>query len=200
MLTFHEGDLAVQLKLANLALAEFEAAGYVERQAVVTSNLGIAYGQLGLYRRARREYVKAGDIYRRIGAHVARLNLDPCRWREAEIAMGRLDSARSYAAESSRNGETLANSARCGQPRQHRTAALALLGGDASDGAAPFRARAAARARQRSHRAGDRRADVRRARPAGAGQCRAPRWQPRGRPPKCTARTTWRRSTGCRRR
>ena len=27
MLTFHEGDLSVQLKLGNLALAEFEAAG-----------------------------------------------------------------------------------------------------------------------------------------------------------------------------
>ncbi len=42
-LIFHEADLAVALKLLNLALADFEAAGYVERQAVVTGNLGITY-------------------------------------------------------------------------------------------------------------------------------------------------------------
>ena len=57
-----------QLKLLNLALADFEAAGYVERQGVVTANLGITYRQLGLYRRARRLVLKADEIYRRIGA------------------------------------------------------------------------------------------------------------------------------------
>ena len=66
MLTFHEGDLSVQLKVANAALAEFEAAGYVERQAVITSNLGIAYGQLGLYRRCAAR-VRQGRRY--LSAH-----------------------------------------------------------------------------------------------------------------------------------
>ena len=43
MLVFNEADLAAQLKLLHQALADFEAAGYIERQGVVTTNLGIAY-------------------------------------------------------------------------------------------------------------------------------------------------------------
>ncbi len=67
MLIFHEADLAAALKLSMLALADFEAAGYVERQAMMTGNMGITYAALGLYRRARRLYLKAKEIYRRIG-------------------------------------------------------------------------------------------------------------------------------------
>ncbi len=66
MLMFNEADIATALKLLNQALAAFEAAGYLERQGVVTFNLGIPYGDLGLYRRARRTLLKARDI------HVAR--------------------------------------------------------------------------------------------------------------------------------
>ena len=50
------------------ALAAFREAGYVERQAVVTHNLGNLYGKLGLYRRARRLLRQAADSYRRAGA------------------------------------------------------------------------------------------------------------------------------------
>jgi GAF domain-containing protein/CheY-like chemotaxis protein/tetratricopeptide (TPR) repeat protein len=130
MLTFHEADLAVQIKLVNLALAEFEAVGYVERQAVATSNLGIAYGQLGLYRRATRLYVNARDILRRIGAHAAWRNLS-ASLAEAEIAMGHLDSARAYIAKlAGMTGERVS-------PLMSFTLAstegrLALLGNDAA--------------------------------------------------------------------
>ena len=43
MLLFHEADLAVALKRSSLALADFEAAGYVERQGIVTGNRGNTY-------------------------------------------------------------------------------------------------------------------------------------------------------------
>ena len=98
MLIFNEADLAVQLKLLQQALADFEAAGYVERQGIVTSNLGIAYRDLGLYRRSRRLLLKALGIYRRTGAHAAEgLTLGPLA--EVEAAMGHLDNARNYIAE-----------------------------------------------------------------------------------------------------
>ena len=63
MLMFDEPDLGTRLKLLNQALVAFEAAGYRERQAVVTYNLGIAYTNLGLYRRARRLHRQACDIH-----------------------------------------------------------------------------------------------------------------------------------------
>ena len=98
LLSFNEADLGTQLKLLNQALAAFEAAGYVERQGVITFNLGIAYRNLGLYRRARRLHLRAGDIYRRTGA---RVNLVTSAWELAleEIEMGHFDAARTYLAE-----------------------------------------------------------------------------------------------------
>ena len=64
MLIFHEPDLAAALKFSAVALADFEAAGYIERQAMMTSNMGITYAALGLYRHARRLYLKTKEIYR----------------------------------------------------------------------------------------------------------------------------------------
>jgi tetratricopeptide (TPR) repeat protein len=96
--TFSETDFGKQLKLLNQALAAFEAAGYVERQGVIIYNLANTYRALGLNRRARRLYIKAGEIYRHTGAHVnrgiARLELA-----SAEIEVGHLDAARGYLAE-----------------------------------------------------------------------------------------------------
>ena len=98
MLVFNEADLATQLKLLQQAFADFEAAGYIERQGIVTSNLGIAYRDLGLYRRSRRLLLKALGIYRRTGAHAAEgLALGPLA--EVEAAMGHLDNARNYIVE-----------------------------------------------------------------------------------------------------
>jgi GAF domain-containing protein/CheY-like chemotaxis protein len=103
MLMFNEADLGAQLKLLTQALAAFEAAGYVERQGIITGNLGIAYLKLGLYRRARRQYLKAGGIYRSTGD---RVGLAGNAWLLAfgEIEMGHLDAARAYLAEGAAMG------------------------------------------------------------------------------------------------
>jgi len=93
MLIFHEPDYATALRLSALALANFEAAGYIERQAIVTGNLGITYGSLGLHRRARREYLKALEMHRRMGSTSFGINTLVTLAR-AELAMGHLESAR----------------------------------------------------------------------------------------------------------
>ncbi len=98
ILVFNEPDLATQLKLLHQALAEFTAAGYVERQAVVTHNLGVAYRDLGLYRRARRLMLEAGAISRRIRSRSA-LGPSLNALAETEIAMGHAESARAYIEE-----------------------------------------------------------------------------------------------------
>jgi signal transduction histidine kinase/DNA-binding response OmpR family regulator/tetratricopeptide (TPR) repeat protein len=67
MLTFHEVDLAQKKRLLTQALDAFVAAGYVERQGVVTHNLGLLYYALGLFPRARRLLGQAAQLYRRGG-------------------------------------------------------------------------------------------------------------------------------------
>jgi tetratricopeptide (TPR) repeat protein len=105
MLVFHEADLALSLKQSSLALADFEAAGYVERQAMMTGNMGITYGGLGLHRRARRQYIKTRAIYRSFGSSALETNALTSLV-EAELAMGHLDQARAYAAELAATSET----------------------------------------------------------------------------------------------
>ncbi|MGC1817565.1 MAG: GAF domain-containing protein [Casimicrobiaceae bacterium] len=97
MLMFNEADLATRLKLLTQSLAAFEAAGYVERQGVITFNLGIAYMNLGLYRRARRTLRQAKDIYHRAGSTV---DASGSEWLLAvvEVEMGHLDRAREHVA------------------------------------------------------------------------------------------------------
>ena len=101
MRMFNEPDLGNRLRLLNQSLAAFEAAGYLERQGVVTNNLGIAYRSLGLHRRARRLHLRAGDIYRATGA---RDSLAGNAWQLAygEIEMGHLDAARVHIADATR--------------------------------------------------------------------------------------------------
>jgi len=84
--------------LLNQALADFEAAGYDERQGVITGNLGVAYSRLGLYRRAGRLLLKAIGIRRGTGARASRGTILG-ELAEAELAMGCLDNARHYIAE-----------------------------------------------------------------------------------------------------
>ncbi len=97
MLMFNEADLATRLKLLTQSLAAFEAAGYVERQGVITFNLAIAYMNLGLYRRARRTLHQAKDIYRRAGSTV---DASGSEWLLAvvEVEMGHLARAREHVA------------------------------------------------------------------------------------------------------
>src|SRR2546425_302048 len=98
MLIFNEADVAVQLKTLHQALADFEAAGYVDRQGIITGNLGISYSHLGLYQRARRLMLKADAIHRRTGARAPQAtNLGELAG--VETAMRHLDSARTYIAE-----------------------------------------------------------------------------------------------------
>ncbi|MGE5668293.1 MAG: GAF domain-containing protein, partial [Betaproteobacteria bacterium] len=98
MLMFNEADIGTNLRLLKQALAAFEAAGYLERQAMITYNLGIAYMNLGLYRRARRTLRQAGDTYRRSGTAIG---ADGSQWLLAviEAEMGHFDRARERLAE-----------------------------------------------------------------------------------------------------
>jgi GAF domain-containing protein/tetratricopeptide (TPR) repeat protein len=104
MLLFHEADLAAALRLSSLALADFEASGYIERQGVVTANMGIIYASLGLHRRARRLYLKAIELYRRVGTKAALGNVFSSLI-EAELAMRHFENARGYIAEMARFAE-----------------------------------------------------------------------------------------------
>ncbi|HVF64569.1 MAG TPA: GAF domain-containing protein, partial [Casimicrobiaceae bacterium] len=68
MLGFDEADRGKRFRLYKESLAAFTRAGYVERQAIITHNLGTAYHHLGLYRRARRYLLAAREATRRTGA------------------------------------------------------------------------------------------------------------------------------------
>ena len=103
--------------------------------------------------------VSAGDIHRRTGAHAA--------WRNLSALAGRggtRDGASGQCAcVHRRTGAAWPEAApprRCRHLAPSRQGQLALLGGDAAKRAASFRARAAARARQRPCRLGNRCADV----------------------------------------
>ncbi|HEX8739008.1 MAG TPA: GAF domain-containing protein [Casimicrobiaceae bacterium] len=100
MLMFNEPDLAASLQYLAQSMAAFEAAGYVERQATITFNLGIHYQNLGLYRRARRTFEDAATLYRRAGATAA---ANGCEWLVAhvEIQMGHDELARRHLASAS---------------------------------------------------------------------------------------------------
>ncbi|HVE51478.1 MAG TPA: GAF domain-containing protein, partial [Casimicrobiaceae bacterium] len=68
ILQFDEADTAVRFRALQESLAAFTGAGYLERQAVVTHNLGLNYYGLGLYRRAHRHFLRARETYLRTGA------------------------------------------------------------------------------------------------------------------------------------
>ncbi len=95
MLTFYEVDIAKRMALLREALAAFEAAGYVERQGVVTHNLGLLYFRLGLYHRARRLLRSAIEIYTRTRAGGLALSVWMLTW--TERALGHISEARAYA-------------------------------------------------------------------------------------------------------
>ncbi|HET7032974.1 MAG TPA: GAF domain-containing protein, partial [Casimicrobiaceae bacterium] len=98
MMLFHEADLATALKVSSLALADFEAAGYIDRQAVVMGNRGVTYGALGLHRRARRLVLKTQELHHRTGATLAAINAS-AQMADAELEMGHPERARAHAAE-----------------------------------------------------------------------------------------------------
>jgi hypothetical protein len=95
-----EADLAQSLRLFGQSLDAYRAAGYVLSQASATGNLGATYGDLGLFRHARRLTLGAVDIARRAGA---RGMLPVFTWNLAEwaCAAGSLDEGRARVAEAS---------------------------------------------------------------------------------------------------
>ncbi|MFO1317017.1 MAG: GAF domain-containing protein [Burkholderiales bacterium] len=95
MLTFYEADIARRKDLLRQALAAFEAAGYVDRKAMVVHNLALVYYELGLYRRARRLLGQAADIYRQTGA-LGGLSTTTWMLALAERAMGHRAAARAH--------------------------------------------------------------------------------------------------------
>ncbi|MBK6863307.1 MAG: hypothetical protein IPG91_06830 [Ideonella sp.] len=97
-LTFNESDVAAGLRLLKRALSLFRAAGFVERQAMVTSNLAGQYVELGLYRQAKRLEAAAIALERQTGA---RHGLAGSLWKLAQLeaTLGHADAARALAVE-----------------------------------------------------------------------------------------------------
>jgi len=98
LLTFNEADVSKRMGLLRQALSAFEAAGYVERQGVVTHNLALVYNDLGLVRRAHRLLLQVAAIYRRTGALGS---LSVTLWVLAEVVAeaGDLRASRAYLEE-----------------------------------------------------------------------------------------------------
>ena len=96
ILTFNESDLAARLRLLRDADVAFTAAGYVGRRAAIANNLGIAYFQLGLLRRARRVLMHALELGQRRGPFTVGATTT---WNIAEVEhkLGNAAAARRYA-------------------------------------------------------------------------------------------------------
>ena len=98
LLTFHEPDLAVILRLRRQSLAAFDASGYVERQAVCVANLGVMYARMGMWRRARRFSLQALERYGRAGNRASVWNT-AFVLSKIEVEIGNLEAARAAAAQ-----------------------------------------------------------------------------------------------------
>ena len=99
MLTFNEPDITVRLRLLRESLAAFEASGYVERQGIITHNIGGLYSDLGLNRRARRLLLDASAIYRRTAA-LSSLTTTLWVLSRVELESGHPEIAQQYSEES----------------------------------------------------------------------------------------------------
>jgi GAF domain-containing protein/anti-sigma regulatory factor (Ser/Thr protein kinase) len=91
-------DIAERIGHLQHALQAFEKAGYIERQATVLTNLGLAYFELGLYPRAFRLQKEVVEMNRRMGAKVG-LTYAIGNMLDAEILLGRIDEARVHVQE-----------------------------------------------------------------------------------------------------
>ena len=93
-----DADIAQALRLYGQALDAYKAAGYVLSATSAVANIGATYGDLGLWRRARRQSLEALDLARRAGAQA--LQTVPL-WNLADFSIvgGSLDDARSFVVE-----------------------------------------------------------------------------------------------------
>jgi len=99
ILTFNESNLAENLRLLGQANAAFATAGYLERQATCMHNMGLAYAQLGLYRRARRLLLDVVAMARRTGIYESTGN-SQFMLSVVEYGLGHRVAARTYLEES----------------------------------------------------------------------------------------------------
>ncbi|HKU85167.1 MAG TPA: GAF domain-containing protein [Casimicrobiaceae bacterium] len=177
-----EPDIAQQLRLFGQALEAYKAAGYVANAMSMVANIGATYGELGLYRRARRQSLEALGLARRAGAKVQQT---VPLWNLAEyaIAAGSLEEARTFAVEADAltraaretrfesvllhvEGALAQREGRCAEAARHfdqavrkagsvdlRLAALTEAGRSHLAAGHPAKALAATRAAARQHRA-----------------------------------------------
>ncbi|HWD15404.1 MAG TPA: hypothetical protein VG865_02235, partial [Casimicrobiaceae bacterium] len=101
-----ETDIAQALRLFGQALDAYKAAGYVLSAASAVANIGATYGELGLWRRARRQTLESLELARRAGAQA--LQTVPL-WNLADFAIvtGSLDDARSFVIEADARSQAL---------------------------------------------------------------------------------------------
>ena len=93
-----DADLAERIQHLQQAKQAFETAGYAERQAIVLSNLAIAYIELGLYSHSRRLENEVVEITRAMGAKLA-LTYALGNILVPELILGALDAARLHLQE-----------------------------------------------------------------------------------------------------
>ncbi len=96
-----EADLAQGLRLFGQSLDAYRAAGHVLSQANATGNLAATYGDLGLYRHARRLTLDAVHIAERTGARGSFSLVFAWNLAEWACAVGSLEEARARVAEAS---------------------------------------------------------------------------------------------------
>ncbi len=133
-----EADYAQALRLFGQALDAYKAAGYVRSTIATVVNIGATYGDLGLYRRARRQTLEALGLARRAGA---RAQAEP-----SALESDRVCDRRGIA----RGGAFFRSRSRCAVPRAARNALPPFFGPHAGRdgparsamgrGRAPFRA------------------------------------------------------------
>ncbi len=93
-----DADLAERIQHLQQAKQAFETAGYAERQAIVLSNLALAYLELGLYSHSRRLGNEVVEMTRAMGAKLG-LTYALGNILVPELILGALDAARLHLQE-----------------------------------------------------------------------------------------------------
>jgi len=121
-------DQAQVLRLTQRSLAAATQAGYVSSQGIATSNLGLGYLQLGLYRRSLRMSLLAMAALERAGSRAAAL---VARWNalEAGLLLGRLAETQTDLATATALTQAQDDRLHRAQPQRH-AGLLALRRGE----------------------------------------------------------------------
>ena len=120
VLTFHEPDPAVQLKRYHQALKLYEAAGNIGGPITIIGNMGVSYGEIGLFRRGRRMLLEAYNSATGT-SNASSMLVNGWNLFDLELRLRRMDAARAIAAET-------AERARVAGSRQFAGASSASLG------------------------------------------------------------------------